>query len=152
MGSKRKLQNITKSDYSRFTLKGMEGEAKVVYVYDGDTCDVVFYHTKMKDYVRFKCRLSGFDAPELDEPNGELTRDFLAHLCMGEDADDFDDSSVWDKKDLQDMLDKNKTTVYAVFGKEEKYGRALVTLKIAKEGESINDMVSDFVENLEMDW
>ena len=148
MGSKRKLQNITKSDYSRFTLKGMEGEAKVVYVYDGDTCDVVFYHTKMKDYVRFKCRLSGFDAPELDEANGEVTRNFLAHLCMGKGKKKFKKSDVLVKKQLQTMLDKNKKTVYAVFGKEEKYGRALVTLKTAKEGESINDMVSEYVENL----
>ena len=151
MSSKRKLKDVTKSSYRRFTLKGIEAEAKVVYVYDGDTCDVVFYHKKMKDYVRFKCRLSGIDAPELDEPNGELTRDFLAHLCMGNDGDDFDDSAVWDKKDLQDELDDNKTTVYAVFGKEGKYGRASVTLKTAKKGESINDLVSDFVENLEID-
>ena len=143
MASKRKLQNITKSDYPRFTLKGIEAEAKVVYVYDGDTCDVVFYHEKMKDYVRFKCRLSGFDAPELDEPNGELTREFLAHLCMGKQRKKFKKSDVLVKTDLRDMPDKNKTTVYAVFGKEKKYGRALVTLKTSKEGKSINDMVSE---------
>ena len=125
----------------------MEVEAKVVYIYDGDTCDVVFYHKKMKDYVRFKCRLSGFDAPELNEPNGEETRNFLAHLCMGKKKK-FKKSDVLVTKELQNMLDKNKKTVYAVFGKEEKYGRALVTLKTSKEGKSINDMVSKYAENL----
>ena len=89
----------------------------------------------MKDYVRFKCRLSGFDAPELDEPNGEVTRNFLAHLCMGGEKKKFKKSDVLVKKQLQTMLDKNKKTVYAVFGKEEKYGRALVTLKTSKKGE-----------------
>ena len=54
----------------------------------------------------------------------------------------------WDKKTLQRKLDDNKTTVKAVFGKEEKYGRALVTLETS-EGNSINDMVSAYVKKLE---
>ena len=79
MGSKKELKDIMKSDCKRFTLKGTKAEAKVVYIYDGDTCDVVFREEKM-GLVRFKCRLSGFDAPELDEPDGERTRDYLANL------------------------------------------------------------------------
>ena len=72
----------------------------------------------MKDYVRFKCRLSGFDASELDEPNGELTRNFLAHLCMGKERKKFKKGDVLVKKQLQTMLDKNKKTVYVVFNKK----------------------------------
>ena len=43
---------------------------------------MIFHHNG--DFVRYKCRLLGYDAPELDdEPSGELARDYLAHLCTG---------------------------------------------------------------------
>jgi endonuclease YncB( thermonuclease family) len=145
---KRLLGTKTKDDLPRFTLDGIKAHAKVVSVYDGDTCDVVFYHDGMEKLVRFKCRLSGYDAPELDEePQGELARDYLAHLCMGKDHDEFDEEIVWNKKDLQKMLDENRNTVYAMFGKQGKYGRPLVTLKTSPRGTCINDLVSDFVDN-----
>ena len=143
---KAELGKTTKDDLARFTLNGIKAHAKVVSVYDGDTCDVVFYYDKMKDFVRFKCRLSGYDAPELDEePEGELARDYLAHLCMGKIRIPFDDKKVLDKKDLQKMLDENENTVYAMFGKQGKYGRPLVTLKTSPRGTCINELVSAFV-------
>jgi endonuclease YncB( thermonuclease family) len=154
MSIKDQLKNITKSDYPRFTLNGIEAHAKVVYIYDGDTCDVVFYHKKMKDFVRFKCRLLGFDAPELDEPYGELVRNYLAQLCMGKTTEELakyaeGELAEYTKEQLQEELDQNTKTVYAMFGKEEKYGRALVTLKTSPEGECINDVVRMFVDWLE---
>jgi endonuclease YncB( thermonuclease family) len=140
------LGKITKDDLPRFTLNGIKAHAKVVSVYDGDTCDVVFYHDEMKAAVRFKCRLLGYDAPELDdEPHGELARDYLAHLCMGKIRSKFNDKGVWDKKNLQKMLDENENTVYAMFGKQGKYGRPLVTLKTSPRGTCINELVSAFV-------
>lgn len=142
------LKRITKDDVERFTLEGIEASAKVVSVYDGDTCDVVFYHDEMQDFVRFKCRLSGYNAPELKEQNGKLTRDYLAHLCMGHYPDEFDDRGVWDKTDLQELLDVNENTVYAVFGENDKYGRPLLTLKTSPDGDDINNMVSNFIDNL----
>jgi hypothetical protein len=147
---KRLLGTKTKDDLPRFTLDGIKAHAKVVSVYDGDTCDVVFYHDGMEKLVRFKCRLSGYDAPELDdEPHGELARDYLAHLCMGNIRSKFDDKGVpWDKKYLQTKLDENKNTVYAIFGKQGKYGRPLVTLNTTESfGSCINKLVSDFVVN-----
>jgi endonuclease YncB( thermonuclease family) len=147
MSIKSQLGKITKSDYPRFTLNGIQAHAKVVYIYDGDTCDVVFYHDEMKDFVRFKCRLSGFDAPELDEKYGEEARDYLAHLCMGKKKGE--DVAAYTTRELQEELDRNRKTVYAMFGKEEKYGRALVTLKTSPKGECINDLVREFVEDRE---
>ena len=144
---KSQLKKITKSDYPRFTLNGIEAHAKVVYIYDGDTCDVVFYHDEMNDFVRFKCRLSGFDAPELDEPYGEEARNYLAQLCMGKTSEE--NVAEYTKEELQEKLDRNRKTVYAMFGKEEKYGRALVTLKTSPKGECINDLVREFVEDRE---
>lgn len=138
-----KLKKVTEENVHRFTLEGLEKKAKVVSIYDGDTCDLAFY--RKGELVRFKCRLEDVDAPELREVNGKLVRDFLAHLCMGKKPDKFDDSKIRDKKYLQEKLDKNKCLVYAVFGKFDKYGRALVTLKIfSKGGKSINKMITDY--------
>ena len=141
---KKILKQMTVSNSERFTLNGEKGHAKVVSIHDGDTCDVVFYHEQLETFLRFKCRLSGFDAPELDEPKGEETRNYLAHLCMGKDPKRFNKKIELDKKALQFMLNENKNTVYAEFGKEEKYGRALVTLKTSPRGKIINEMVRDY--------
>jgi hypothetical protein len=77
-----------------------------------------------------------------------LTRDYLAHLCMGDDPDDFDDSATWGEDDLQELLDDNKNLVYVEFEEFDSFGRALVNIKTSPRGESINDMMSDFIDNL----
>ena len=138
------LKKTTVFNLERFTLDGIEGPAKVVSIYDGDTCDVVFYHEEFNAFLRVKCRLLGFNAPELDEPYGKEIRNYLAHLCMGRLHNSFD-NDVWDKKTLQDKLSENQNLVYAKFGKEEKYGRALVTLRRGPTGMNINEMVEDYI-------
>jgi endonuclease YncB( thermonuclease family) len=147
----KKLKKVRSHEIKRFSLKRLKAKAKVVSIHDGDTCDLAFY--RGEEMVRFNCRLEDIDAPELQEANGELVRDFLAHLCMGKDADEFDDAKIWNKKDLQKELNKSENLVYAVFGKFGKYGRALVTLKKSSRarGRSINDMVSDYAKKLEDD-
>ncbi len=95
--SLKKLKKLKKEDLERFTLEGLKKQAKVVYVYDGDTVDVAFYRNE--ELVRFNCRLEDVDAPELREANGKLVRDFLAWVCMGVDPDEFDDTAeIWSKK------------------------------------------------------
>jgi endonuclease YncB( thermonuclease family) len=142
------LQELKEEDVHRFTLKGEETEAKVVYVYDGDTLDLAFY--RRGELVRYKCRLEDVKAPELREENGKLVRDFLALACMGKDPYSYDDTTVWRKKRLQVELDNNTNLVYAVFGDFDKYGRALVTLKkSSREKKTINDMVTNYVHELE---
>ena len=142
------LQELKEEDVDRFTLNGEKTEAKVVYVYDGDTLDLAFY--RGDELVRYKCRLEDVKAPELREENGKLVRDFLAWVCMGEDPHNYDDTAeIWSKKQLQDELDKNRNLVYAVFGDFEKYGRALVTLKKSSRAKkTINDMVTNYVYEL----
>lgn len=93
----------------------------------------------------------GYDAPE---PRGrkkkyaKLARDYLAHLCMGDSPDDFDDSATWDDDDLQELLDESRNLLYAFFDDFDNFGRALVTLKTSKNGTSINELVGDFVDDL----
>ena len=107
-----KLKKLTKDSVKRFTLKEKVRYAKVVSIYDGDTCDLAFYREdESDDFVRYKCRMSGYYAPEFDEKNGELARDYLAHLCMGGDvakpAKFCDQNDIMSTKDLQQELDKS---------------------------------------------
>ena len=149
------LADLKDEDVKRFTLKGKEKYAKVVSIFDGDTLDLAFYN-EMKHFVRYKCRMSGYDAPEMDEENGKLARDYLAHLCTGGDVVkpvDFQ-NGILSKDQLQTKLDKNKTLVRAEFGREGKYGRPVVTLYkrgvfLLRREESINHMMTKFVEELD---
>ena len=155
------LADLKDEDVKRFTLKGKEKYAKVVSIFDGDTLDLAFYN-EMSRFVRYKCRMSGYDAPEMDEENGKLARDYLAHLCMG--GNDVkpvvfkNGNSVLSKDQLQTKLDKNKRLVSAQFGREGKYGRPVVTLyQTSSRGnppnilleKSINDMMTKFVHELD---
>ena len=140
-----KLKNLKEDALERFTLEGLELEAKVLEVHDVDTLDLDFYRNK--ELVRFNCRLEDINAPELHEPNGKLVRGFLAWICMGHDPDQFDvTAKIWSKQELQYELNKSKNLVFAVFGdlNDEKYGRSPVTLENARTGESINGLVQDF--------
>ena len=160
------LKNLKEDSVERFTLKGEERYAKVVSVYDGDTLDLAFYQDDEVDNpIRYKCRMLGYDAPELDEINGELTRNYLAHLCTGgvamKPADFRDQNGTLTKDDLQKKLNKSKRLIYAEFEREGKYGRPVVTLyqtsprgnpprvRNKEEEDSINTMITEFVNELD---
>ena len=141
-----KLRKLTQDDIRRFSLNGHETKAKVLKIFDGDTCDLAFYFEGK--LMRYKCRLADIDATELDEEDdqgrdGEIARDFLAWLCVGNDPEDFPSDEEADTvEELQGTLDNNRKLVYAVFGNFGKYGRALVTIKSSKgAGESFNDLL-----------
>ena len=148
---KSKLSKVTCKNVRRFTLKGVKTIAKVVSVHSGDSCDLVFYRGERM--VRYKCRLSGYNAPDLDdEPNDELARDYLASLCMNENGaiDQFlDDTLIWGKKLLQGQLDANTDLVHATFGKFREFNLPLVTLKQFSPKKSINHAMKMFIERLE---
>ena len=151
-----RLETATTDTKQRFTLKGFKRYAKVVSVYDGDTLDLIFYQRRNdKEPIRYKCRMSGYDAPELDEePYGTRAKYYLAHLCMGETAvtvKDFNQMKPWSsgRTPLEDRL-KNKKLVYAEFDREGKYGRPVVKLfqvddKRQPSKVSINKMMQEFI-------
>ena len=63
--SKNNLNNLNDltDDIELFTLEGKNFDAKIVRVYDGDTCFAVFYLNNQP--VKFKIRMFGYDSPEL---------------------------------------------------------------------------------------
>ncbi|CAB4003105.1 Hypothetical predicted protein [Paramuricea clavata] len=145
-----KLKN---NSVPRFTLKTLKRYAKVVSVYDGDTCDLVFYQDEqqlnLNEPVRYKCRMLDYNAPELEEkPSGELARGYLTHLCTGGNAQTYNAGNLRTEKRVQQKLDNNEDSlVYAEFGGPGKYGRQLVTLyQTLKEEDNSSDKSScDFV-------
>lgn len=69
-----------------FSLEGLEIEAKVVSVYDGDTIKCIFPLNKI--LYKWNCRLSGIDTPEIRTKNlkekkyGFLVRDNLRNKIL----------------------------------------------------------------------
>ena len=73
-----------------FSFDGQYVAAKVVKVYDGDTIHVVFRPKGLNEWVRFRCRMIGYNSPEVRGPereNGGLAaRDYLNSLIMGKNV------------------------------------------------------------------
>lgn len=86
-----------------------EYTAKVIRVVDGDTIDVVLdlgFHISFE----MKLRLFGINTPELREESGKIARDRL-----------------------KEKIDGKVITVYTIKDKQEKYGRYLAKIFLARE-------------------
>ena len=71
--SLKELKRMTNTTVGRFSLKGKNVSAKVVQVYDGDTCDLAF--CSGRKIVRYNCRLKGINAAERRKKRGKVPRD-----------------------------------------------------------------------------
>ena len=56
----------TRDSCQYFSFKGYQGHCKVVDIYDGDTCTVIFVYSGQ--FCKYRCRLLGINAPELRQP------------------------------------------------------------------------------------
>ena len=101
------LMNATKQNTKFFSLEGQIFEAKIVYIYDGDTMHVVF--SLFNKTYKWNCRVMGVDTPEVRTRNlkekemGIRVRDIL-------------------REKLQDKIVKIKCFDF------DKYGRLLIDL------------------------
>ena len=92
------LESMTKQNTELMSLKGNIYNAKIVYIYDGDTMHVVF--KEFDKFYRWNCRIMGVDTPELRTKNtkekemGYKVRDALIESFMNKivkiRCDDFD--------------------------------------------------------------
>ena len=119
-----KLKKIERKHLCDFTFKTDHPiPAKIVDVYDGDTCRIAFgYPTSAPAHtqtiVMKSCRLSGIDTPEIRTKNlKEKERGLLARDCL---------KSIVLNSSSSDQL------VYVRFEKDDKYGRPLVTIYLNK--------------------
>ena len=148
--SVQQLQNVTSTqilDRSTNSLPtNISTNAKVVSIYDGDTCDLVIIRNGSLE--RFKSRLLGIDTPEIKTGGTQAlkARDFLAWLSISNDPTSFSKiSAPWSDDELQLKLDANKTLIYAEFQGIGGHGRPLVTLrKYQGAKDSFNDLLMQY--------
>ena len=147
---KRRLENITdqkiKRSKSAAPPKGTKTHAKIVSVYDGDTCDLVIAQNNKLE--RHKCRLADINAPELKKgPKAEKSRDFLVWLGTGKykaPSRFSEEAAPLSKEQLQYKLDSNKSLVHAEFHGTGRYKRPLVTLKKTETSrKTFNDLLME---------
>jgi endonuclease YncB( thermonuclease family) len=103
------LMDLDGEQVMLFSLDGRVVAAKIVSVYDGDTCFAVF---RMGDeFVKFRLRIKGYDSPEMKPPLNQVNRE-----KEKEDAQKA-------KKELERLVLNKVVTLHC--GKWDKYGRLL---------------------------
>jgi endonuclease YncB( thermonuclease family) len=103
------LKKMDDRNVMLFSLDKKIVNAKIVRVYDGDTCFAVF---KMgNDFVKFKVRMEGYDSPEMKPP-------------MEQDNREKEKKDARKAKEELERLVLNKV-VFLHCGKWDKYGRLL---------------------------
>ena len=113
-------------DIPVFSLDGYTTLCRVVDVYDGDTCTIIFeWDGKMR---KFKCRCNGYDSPEM-KPRLNI-----------EHREEVIEKAKLAKKRLQELTNK---CVRIECLKFDKYGRLLGNLYTHRENKLINQIMID---------
>ena len=118
-----------------FSLDGKNMWGKVVYVYDGDTVHIVFKIDN--ELVKFNCRLSGIDSPEIAPKNisdvklkneEELSaikcRNYLISRVILIPLE----KETMNKNEIKEICAKSTHLVWVKCKEFDKYGRLLVEL------------------------
>jgi len=120
-----------KDNISFFDLKDQRFNAKVVDVYDGDTCSIVI---RLNDqWTKFKLRSYGYDTPEIRPPKDSPHRNELIDMAVK--ARNYfvsrvtdcaiDLSKHYNKKELKEIINSNKKIISITSRGWDKYGRML---------------------------
>lgn len=96
-----------------YAIKDYKTWAKVVYVYDGDTCHIVINYRD--ELVKLKCRIYGMDTPEMR--GGSKIESLYAKRA----------------KDKLITLTENRLLWVNVLNNDDKYGRYLTKLYLDRE-------------------
>lgn len=142
-----RLKNIRNNEVEEFSLKDKEFIGKVVDVYDGDTCKIVFYFDNK--LVKFTCRLYGINAPEIkpsktiENRDDEIlkakqARNKLVSLCCK--CEKVDDSNY------KEVINNNVNLLNIKCRDWDKYGRLLVDIR--ERNEEICEQVLCFNDEL----
>ena len=49
-----------------YDFKGMKGYGKIYDIYDGDTCNLVFWYPPLNRYIKQRIRMAKYDTPEIN--------------------------------------------------------------------------------------
>lgn len=126
-----RLKHMKDDDVPFFSLKGKMFTAKIVDIYDGDTCSIVIY-LKGKP-IKFRVRCAGYDSPELKPLKSIENREKIIKLAM-ESRNYFVTlttncfivvDGTYSKNELKEILKHNTKLVTIICGGWDKYGRLL---------------------------
>ena len=122
------LKNSTKKT-PKFSLEGQTKLCKVVDVYDGDTCRVVFNHNGKIN--KWNVRMLGYDSPEMKPSKSNPNRNEIKIRAKKS------------KEYLKSLIaNTNNQLVYLKCGKFDKYGRLLGEIYIdLNDKQSANDLM-----------
>lgn len=119
----------TRESTPAFNLDGVDGHARLVDCYDGDTCKVLLSIPWACGAVRLvTLRLEGIDAPEINAKDPEQhsmalrARDRLLNILF---SNGFPLGKTYMKKDILAILEDNVVLVRVQCMKQDKYGRCL---------------------------
>lgn len=132
-----------------FSLEGTRRVAKVVSLYDGDTCKAIF---RMNGTLyKWNCRLNHIDTPEMrsaSSPNKAEEKKFairarnrLLQLILRDESIDLD--AKYSKKQIEEMLHANRNLVCLDCGFFDLYGRLLVVMLDETGQENYNQILLD---------
>ena len=123
-----KLKSCTKKT-QKFTLDGCSKLCKVVDVYDGDTCRVVFNHNGHIN--KWNIRMNGYDSPEM-RPSKSLPN-----------RDEIKAKAKESKEYLKSLIsNSDEQLVYLKCGGFDKYGRLLGEIYVNQDDtESVNNIM-----------
>ena len=118
------------NDTPEFSLNGKFKLAKIVNIYDGDTCKAVF---KFGDELyRWNIRMAGYDTPEMRPSRSDPNRDKEK------------EAAIKSRDYLKSLIMNPKQLVYIKCGEFDKYGRLLAEIFINKDDKiSVNQMMID---------
>lgn len=112
----------------KFSLEGQTKLCKVVSVYDGDTCNVVFDHNGVIN--RWNVRMNGYDTPEM-RPSKKLPN-----------RDEIKQKAIKSRDFLKSLICNKDQLVYIKCGEFDKYGRLLGEIYINENDEdSVNSLM-----------
>lgn len=138
MDEKSMLERCTNSNTNCIDLRGVQCDAKVVDVHDGDTVKLVIFYRGAP--TKFTCRMMGYDSPELKQKeNADTWRSVNDVLRAVTNVSVSDESHS--KMQLKALMDMNTKLVRAQFHGKDKYGRELVEL--FDHGVSINTLLME---------
>ena len=145
----KKLQTIKNLEVDEFSLNGKKVVAKVVDIYDADTCKIVFeLDNKL---VKFNCRLVGIDTPEMKPPKSDPNRDAekkkakqarnrMVQLCSNVECEI---NIMYKKKQIKALLDQHTKLVEVGCYDFDKYGRLLIDITDLEDSKTFNQVLID---------
>ena len=114
-----------------FDLKGKEYMAKVVDVYDGDTCSILIFLNR--NFTKIKLRCLGYDTPEMKPSKNLNNRDELINMAIKSmnyfiyrvTNCSIDIDKHYTKPELKELLRQNTKLIKVKSHGWDKYGRFL---------------------------